>query len=200
MTFTAMCRYLAASPLAQTAILREQKFPRLAHVKNYDDALAQVQRFAISGQPLDPWARELQDHESEVIVKLLGDGWSIPADAATRPPIGKHVVSFHGVAISIHPDLTLIGKRRRKHATGALKFFFPKTYELDPDAAGWMASLLYYHRHEVLQDAIAHPDLCMVYDVRTGQAYQATGRYTALVKQVSEACRHISAIWPGLTK
>ena len=198
MTFSAMCRYLSANPSEQFRILRGQKFPESPVVNNYNNAVRQILDFAIHGNPLNPKRGNLKPHEMEVVSLLHANNWTIPTEGAIRPSIPQEKMVLSGVTLSISPDLQLIGRDKKRRATGAMKFHFPKSYSLDDDVGRWMAALLYVHQSEILKDRLTSPHLCMVYDVRSDKIHRATGRYQSLMKHVSDACRMINSVWPSI--
>jgi hypothetical protein len=48
------------------------------------------------------------------------------------------------------------------------------------------------------QDGNAHPDLCMIYNVRADEYYEAGKSYKRLFQNIEGACQFIGALWPSL--
>lgn len=197
MTFTAMCRFLVASHVRQLSILRDQKFPHPGPIRSYDRARTQTIDFAVDGRPLDPDDLELEPYEREVIGDLIEHDWSPPAPLVQRAPPERAPFVVHGVQIDVEPDLRLGDSSGRKAMSGALKLYFIK-HELSPRTGRWMASLLYHDLMHVEHDPHAHPDLCLIYDVRRDEYHSAGRSYSQLFRNVESACRFIRAIWPDL--
>lgn len=194
-TFSALCEFLSATPTRQLGILRQQKAPKPSVVKSYSGAIRQIQNFAIDKRPLNPDASDLEQHEQEVIEELLNNDWSVPAAKASRP--GKtNAMKVKGVEISVFPDLLLSESTGKKSKTGALKFYCPKSRELDAEVGRWMASFLFHYSHKILADGDADPNLCMIYDIRADEYYEAGKSYKRLFQNVESACVIIASLWP----
>lgn len=194
MTFSALCEYLAATPVRQRSILKEQKYPTPA-VWSYRRAICQLQDFATVGTPLKSGAPNLAPHEKEVVDILIGNGWRVPAPTARKPNTHQPAFDLNGVELAVFPDL-LLGASG--HATGSLKFYFAKGKPLSPDVGQWMATLLHHYQTSILADASTDPRLCIVYDVRKNTSHAAAKRKVRLVKNVEAACSMIAAAWPTI--
>ena len=196
-TFSALCEFLSASPVRQISILREQKAPKPAHVRSYTTAIQHIQDFAINKKPLNASASDLEPHEQEVILELLNNEWTPPAKKVMRP-LKQQPMKLKGVQISVFPDLLLADGNGRRSTTGAMKFYCTKSRELKAEVGRWMASFLYCYSQTILKDATADPDLCMIYDVRADEYYEAGKSYKRLFQNIESACQIIASLWPNV--
>lgn len=194
MTFSSLCEYLAATPTRQLSILKEQKYPRSGPVRRYDTAMNQLLAHLVDGQPLDPDADGLEPHEQELLSDFRQVEWENPADEMKRPWTQQGAMQVQGVEISVMPDLLL----ENEDKVGALKFYLPKTRELDATVGLWMASFLYQYEARTHHKDRVDPSLCMIYDVRKGEFYGATKSYKRLFQQIESACQMISRLWPTI--
>ena len=64
-----------------------------------------------------------------------------------------------------------------------------------PEVGRWLASFLYEYRVQMLGDTAAHPDLCLVYDVRNDEYYEAGKSTKKLFKNIESACVIIRSLW-----
>jgi hypothetical protein len=167
-------------------------------VRGYANALQQAVNFAVDGTPLEPNATDLELHEQEVVQELLSNDWVNPATSAARPPTNQAPMMISGVEISVFPDLVLADSSGKKPASGALKFYCPKSKELDPQVGRWMASFLYFYRLNIANDSNSHCDYCLIYDVRKNEYYEAGKSCKQLFHNIEGACQFISAVWPTL--
>lgn len=195
-TFSALCEFLSASPTRQISIIREQKAPKPAKIKSYTTAVQQIQDFAVNKKPLNPLAAGLEPHEQEVIEELLNNNWTPPSKTVHRPATKQPPMKVNGVEISVFPDLLLAENTAKRSMTGSMKFYCTKSRELKAEVGRWMASLLYCYSQTVLNDTDAHPDLCMIYDVREDEYYEAGKSYKRLYQNVESACQIIASLWP----
>lgn len=198
MTFSALCEYLSASPVRQLSLLRAQKFPRGGAIRSYRNALHQIGEFAVHGVPLDPQAEKLEPHEQEIIMRLLEYDWRPPAPQAAFPATRREPLVLQGVEISVYPDLLLADPTGPARQTGAMKFYFRKSQKLDPNVGRWMASFLFQYKLQVEGDEDVDPDLCLVYDVRNDEYFEAGKSHKRLFNNVESACQFISAMWDSL--
>ena len=105
-----------------------------------------------------------------------------------------------GVEVSVYPDLLLRDDVGSDAGTGALKFYFTKSRDLDPQAGRWMASFLYQYMLYAEEEFHARPDLCMVYDARGDQCYEAGRTHVRLFQNIESACQIIGSVWPSVTE
>ena len=194
MTFSSLCEYLSASPVRQISILKDQKYPKTSIVKSYSSAIQQIQSLAVDKRPLNPQATGIEPHEQEVLEELLNNSWSFPSQRASRPATKMNPMKVKGVEISVFPDLLLSDKSGK--VSGSLKFYMSKSKELDAEVARWMASFLYCYKCEVEKDTSAHPNLCMIYNARTDEYFEAGKSYKRLFQNIEGACQFIGALWP----
>lgn len=195
-TFSALCEYLAATPVRQASILRDQKFPQVNQLRSYQGALAQIQAYAIHKRPLDPQHPDLTTWEREVLELLADRNWRPPSSCAFPNP-RRQGLTIRGVKVSVHPDLLLRDSGLRA-INGSMKFFFSKSFALSPEVGRWMAAFLCQYRIQVDKDASTDPKKCVVLDVRKDVCYSATRSYKTLFRNVEEACETIAARWPRI--
>jgi hypothetical protein len=198
MTFSSLCEYLDASPVRQRSILSAQKYPTGGPVRSYSTALSQITEFAINGTPLAPQAEGLETWEREIVDELWRNDWRPPAPQVRRPSTHQAPMNVNGVDVSVYPDLLLADPQEGRPRTGALKFYFRKTKPLSGDVGRWMASFLYRYKIEVERDETASPDLCLIYDVRNDQYFEAGKSHKRLFANVEAACLFIAGAWNSI--
>lgn len=194
MTFTALCEYLQASPTRRRSLVKEQKYPG-PQIGSYAEARRRAITFAVHGTPLDPTG--MDPHEEQAVQLLAANGWSVPAPTTAHPNPHQAAMTIEGVAVSAFPDVLLQATTRGATRVGALKFYFPNR-DLDQQVGRWMASFLFQYLQTVAGVTDAHPDLCVVYDVRQDVSHYASRSFATLFRNVEHACREIAAVWPAV--
>lgn len=195
MTFSSICRYLAAStPTAQLSEARSQKYPSEGPTKSYIKASHYVCRRLVDGRSLLP-ADSLRPHEREA-VEELATSWTRPDELVfVRPDPKQPKMHFHDVEISCYP--TALVRHPTTGESGAIKIFFNKKPRLKKELGRTMATLLHRYLVEVHgQDA--SPGLTWVVDARTGEVHEASPRHKQLMRRIEDACLMVGSVWPRL--
>lgn len=179
------------TPTKFATLLKGHKYPTDGPKRSYQNARAQVIEHLVSQTPLAPNA--LRDHEREALTAFAATGYQLPAGVtATRPNTRQPHWSFHGVDISVFPDVEL----QSVGGTGALKVHFNKD-PLPRGVGAAMAALIHHHQVTILGHNQTLPRHCIVYEARSGALYSC-GSTTRLLTSVQAACNLTLAMWPTL--
>ncbi|WP_437720966.1 hypothetical protein [Sorangium sp. So ce861] len=198
-TFSSLAEVLSAPfPKAQQ-ILKAQKYPKAGPTFSYKRAAEIAADHLVNGTVVNPTAHRLRPHEMDALAAFVAAGSVLPPNTSASPPPKLRPKWFmQNVEISAYPEITITGQiGANGTGSGALKFYMRKE-PLGGNTGPAMAALLYYYQSQVLGLQNAHPAYCVVYDVRVGVPYVATGSYTRLINQVQAACSMIHVIWPTL--
>src|SRR5688572_2366061 len=100
------------SPLGLAALLAGHKHRSMGPRRSYQDARRQAMDFFVDGVPLDPDA-PLRSHEREAVRALQASKPRLPRWIRAHRPILPRVMIVHGVRVSMHADVELLGRRER---------------------------------------------------------------------------------------
>lgn len=180
------------TPVKWGALLRDHKYPSDGPKRSYQNAQLQMIAHAVSQTPFNPHSK-LRSWEMEVIQAMMSLGVPVPVGAtSSRPSTRAPHWSFHGVDVSVFPDLELDGPSGR----GAFKAYFGKE-KLARGVGSTMAALLHHYLTSVLGQQNVNPQHCIVYEVRQGARFQC-GTGGKLLSNAQSACQLIAALWPTL--
>lgn len=120
-----------------------------------------------------------------------------------EPNHGEHSpekLVYHGVEISVRPEIILRGTAKGKNLIGACKLHFPKGFELTDETAGYISAAIqeYCRRHVAADDEIVHPAYCHVFDIGSGHVFPGVKATKARLKDIEDTCQNIAAIWPSI--
>lgn len=179
------------TPVKQASLLRGHKYPTDGPKRSYQNARSQLIAHLVDSRPLYPDA--LREHEREALQSLVQLGISLPVGMrASRPMTRPLHWGFHGVDISVFPDVDL----ESATSSGALKVHFNK--EALPRGVGsTMSALLHYYKTNILGLSNVSPRHCLVYEARTG-ALHTCGNTSRLLSGAQAACQLVVALWPSL--
>jgi hypothetical protein len=110
-------------------------------------------------------------------------------------------LSCQNVEISVRPEILLTKPGRSKRTLiGALKLYFPKTFPLTEDAAGYISAVLQEWSKTFLADAgTTSPPLCFVIDVGAQRVWPGVAATAQRMRDLQSYCRNILALWPTIT-
>lgn len=201
LTFSALVDALAAPAHRLPAVLRPHKYPKPGPMFGNKQVRDQLVAWAVDGAALNPAAAGLREYETVALQNIASTITGVeellpgPPTQVMRPSTKSSDWTLSGVTISFHPDVIVEQKKAKQVKRGAVKFYVRQ----EPLNNGPMlASLLFWHRSQVLKEANVDPALCAVTDVQAGIVYTSTGSYKQLKGQVEQACTVIAAIWAGL--
>jgi hypothetical protein len=187
-SFSTLARLMGPiTPAKQMSLLRDHKYPTDGPKRSYQNAREQLVRHLVSGAALAPNAVGLRPYETNVLELAVAQGVAAPAGCrCRRPSPSRPSWQFHGVEISMFPDVLLTGPR----GTGAMKFHLSQ--ETLPKGVGAaMAALLHHYQAGVMNDASAIPMYSIVLEPRQGVTYSASGNQTRLLQNVDGLpCHH----------
>ncbi len=120
------------------------------------------------------------------------------------PTFGEHSPSklvYHGVAISVRPQIILRGQGPKgKKYVGAIKFHFSTTRPHTEDAAGYVSAATqeFCRQFLVADDEVVNAAYCQVIDVASGLVYPGVKATTQRLKDIEAECHNISGLWPTI--
>ena len=122
-------------------------------------------------------------------------------DAA--PEHGEHAaqkLTFHGVEISVRPEIVLRGTIKGKPVVGGVKMHFAKGFEMTDETAGYVSAAVqeYCQRHLTLDGSIVHSGFCQVFDIGSGNVFDGVKSTKSRLRDIEDTCRNIADIWPNL--
>ncbi|MEM7157079.1 MAG: hypothetical protein AAF799_29775 [Myxococcota bacterium] len=196
LTFSSLAKLMAPhTPMAQQTILTGHKYPRSGPMLGYVNALHHLVGLLKNGKP---GGRALRPHEQAVVNAFKAQPFKLPKGVKVlkqRPNAKQKYWHYHGVDISVFPDVLLDGPKGK----GALKLY-PNQEPLARGVGKTMATLLHHYMTSVNPAGQAHPSYCLVYEIRKGKFHRAgTGNATAnALKRAQVACGMAAAVWPTL--
>lgn len=211
-----IAEYMLATPRRRRSLIIDQIKHPTVKVITYEDARRVLVRFF--GDP-GRGARQLLESAS-----LLRDRAAVSDDehrnkcllASARAveafaPIAERIriagvltvpgprrnadVTMGGVRIVVTPDVCFL-ERGTERRIGALKFHFPRTTTLDPDALRYVAALVFHYLKE--QRDSPQRRMCIAVDVFSERYESAPRSMTDRLKNVEAACEEIAERWPSL--
>jgi hypothetical protein len=192
-SFSTLAKLMSPStPVKQASLLRDHKYPAPGPKFSYRNAREQLIAHAVHGTPFSPLLK-LRPHELDAIRVMMKTAVPVPGGMTCFvPPANAPRWTFHGVDISVFPDVDLSGPT----GLGALKAYFPKE-RLARGVGPTMAALLFHYKTQVLGQKNVSPRHCVIYEVRTGSLHACTNP-TKLLPNAKVACQLIAALWPTL--
>ena len=116
---------------------------------------------------------------------------------------GEHApakLSYHGVAISVRPEIILRGEKKGKKLVGAVKLHFSKGFKMNEDSAGYVSAAVqeYCRRHVAGLDDVVNSEFCQVFDIGSGQIFPGVKSTKSRLKDIEDTCQNIKDIWPNI--
>jgi hypothetical protein len=121
----------------------------------------------------------------------------------STPELGAHnpqKLSYHGVDISVRPEVILRGTIKGKSMIGAIKLHFPKGFEMTDETAGYVSAAIQEHcfRHVATPTESVNAAWCQVFDIGSGRVFAGVKATKSRLKDVEDTCRNIADIWPNI--
>lgn len=119
------------------------------------------------------------------------------------PVLGEHSaqkLTYHGVQISVRPEIVLREIAKGKKVVGGVKLHFPKGFEMNEETAGYVSAAVqeYCVRHIAQPDETVHWAYCQVFDVGTGNVFPGVKATKSRLKDIEDTCQNIADIWPNI--
>lgn len=214
--------YILSKGARQRKILHDRKYPDpdfqmgMYHREAAEAVAAYLAAGAIDPSPLDNALHALE----QIATDKIGTARRINAniDALERfsgmlddidlknaePELGAHnpaKLVYHGVEISVRPEIVLRATVKGKNYVGALKLHFSKTHPHNEESAGFVSAAVseYCRMHIVgYSDAIVNPAFCQVIDVASGRVFPGVKSTKQRLADISAECQNIAALWPTI--
>jgi hypothetical protein len=216
-----LAEFMVSKAARQRKLLRDRKYPdpEFSTGMYHREATEAVARYLISDQiTTDPIDSQLQILQQKT-PSTIGTQRRLTAnvDALERfldmlddfdfgdcdTQLGEHAppkLTFHGVQVSVRPDIILRSKKKGKRVVGAVKLHFPKSFSMTDETAGYVSAAVqeFCIRHVASVDEKVDPTLCHVLDVGSAQCFPGVKATKARLKDIEDTCRNIADIWPNL--
>lgn len=216
-----LAEYMVSKAARQRKLLKDRKYPDPDFQMGmyHREASEAVARYLVSDQigtdPLDnqiaiikqqsPGAIGTQrrlNSNIEAMERFLGmlDDFDF-GDA--EPSHGEHAppkLTFHGVEVSVRPEIILRGTVKGKAVVGGAKLHFTKGFEMTDETAGYVSAAVqeYCRRHLAKDDETVNPAYCQVFDIGGGKVFPGVKSTKARLKDIEDTCQNIADIWPNL--
>lgn len=123
--------------------------------------------------------------------------------AGSSPELGAHSpqkLTYHGVQVSVRPEVVLRATIKGKNVIGAVKLHFPKGFEMTDETAGYVSAAVqeYCFRHIAKPDEMVNSAFCQVFDIGSGNIFAGVKATKSRLKDVEDTCRNIADIWPNI--
>lgn len=116
---------------------------------------------------------------------------------------GEHApqkLTFHGVQVSVRPEIILRGTVKGKAAIGGIKLHFAKGFEMTDETAGFVSAAVqeFCARHIATDDEVVNPAYCQVFDIGSGNVFPGVKSIKSRLRDIEDTCRNIADIWPNI--
>lgn len=176
-------------------LIRDSKYPPTAKVISYVDCARAISEYVITGRMK---AVALEEHEQEVFDIFRASKPFVPKGMLARgvtPASETKKWLIEGVHVTFVPDLAIEGPKGR----GVVKLHCNKD-TLPRGVGPLMASLLFLHQRDVLKVPNVRPELCFVYEVRTGKIHKPGSNPDRAFERAKAACRIVASHWGSVRK
>lgn len=110
-------------------------------------------------------------------------------------------LTFHGVIISVRPEIILRGiDKSGKKLLGAIKINCAGKNKITDDSAGYISTILQIYCSSYFPDWKTYPSYCMVIDVGSKKVYPGIKAIAKRTKDISAACQNIADLWGAITQ
>lgn len=216
-----LAEFMVSKAARQRRLLRERKYPDPDFQMGmyYREASESVSQYLagdqISTENIDAKIQIIQQKNTDKIgtqrrlganiesmerfLGMLDDfdfGDTVRELGAHSPP----KLVFHGVEISVRPDVILRGEKKGKPLIGAVKMHFSKGYKMNDEVAGYISAAVheYCERHLVVGEEKVFHEYCQVFDIGSGQVFRGVKAKKARLKDIEDTCKNIADIWANL--
>jgi len=216
-----LAEYMVSKAARQRKLLRDRKYPDedfqigMFHREASEAIASYLANGALSTEPIDAQIQILKQQSPVKIgtqrrlasnieamdrfLEMLDDIDFGDADVEH----GQHAppkLVYHGVEVSVRPQIILRGTRKGKKLVGAVKIHFAKGFTMDKDTAGYVSAAVQEHclRHIAKDDEAVFADYCSVIDVGSGQVFPGVKSTKARLKDIEDTCENIKDIWPNI--
>ncbi|MDA8326168.1 MAG: hypothetical protein M0033_08105, partial [Nitrospiraceae bacterium] len=148
-----------------------------------------------------PCGTEWEESNKQLNTELLNGLLDLPdlLDIETYEvaPIAdiSQIMCIANVDVSVRPEILLKVTNKKAESIGALKFYLPKSYPLNQAAAEYVATIIHNFMEKNYQENTIDYRHCFVFDVPTGELYQAPRSFRRRRQEVLEACMEIADRW-----
>lgn len=216
-----LAEYMVSKAARQRKLLKDRKYPDPDFQMGmyHREASEAISRYLVSDlistDPIDnqillikqqaPGAIGTQRHLNSNIEAMdrfldMLDDFTFGDAQAEHGQHSAEKLTFHGVDVSVRPEVVLRGKVKGKDVVGAVKLHFPKSFEMTEETAGYVSAAVqeYCERHLTHGGAKVNPAYCLVFDIGSGRVFPGVKSTKSRLKDIEDTCRNISDIWPNL--
>ncbi len=216
-----LAEYMVSKAARQRRLLHDRKYPdpEFQMGMYHKEAAEAVARYLVSGgistEPIDTQIHIIKQQSPSKIgtqrrlnsniealerfLDMLDDLNLADADLE-HGDNAPEKLTYHGVKISVRPELVLRGEKKGKKLIGAVKLHFSKGFAMSEEAAGFVSAAVQEHclRHLANHDEVVFADFCKVIDVGSGKIYPGVKSTKSRLKDIEDTCRNIADIWPNI--
>lgn len=216
-----LAEFMVSKAARQRKLLRDRKYPdpEFQMGMYHREAAEAVARYLVSDQlstaPIDRQISLIKQQSPQAIgtqrrlnsnieamerfLEMLDDFDFGDAEAEH----GEHAPSkltYHGVEISVRPEIVLRGTVKGKPVIGAVKLHFAKGFEMTDETAGYVSAAVqeYCARHLCPNGEPVHAPYCQVFDIGSGKVFPGVKSTKARLRDIEDTCRNIADIWANL--
>lgn len=216
-----LAEYMVSKAARQRRLLHDRKYPDPEFQMGmfHKEAAEAVARYLVSGGiSTDPINNQIHiikqlapdkigtqrrlNSNIEALERFLDmlDDLNIPDVDVQHGEHAAEKLTFHGVKISVRPEIILRGERKGKKLIGAVKLHFTKGFAMNEDSAGYVSAAVqeYCARHLAADDEVVYADYCKVIDVGGGNVFPGVKSTKSRLKDIEDTCRNIKDIWPNI--
>lgn len=216
-----LAEYMVSKAARQRKLLRDRKYPDEDFNMGmyHREATEAVARYLVSDQlstaqidnqiaaikqqtPAAIGTQRRLNSNIEAMERFLDmlDDFDFGGADATLGEHNPQKLTYHGVAISVRPEIILRGTVKGKKVVGGVKLHFPKGFELSDETAGYVSAAVQEHcfRHIAAPDETVNPAYCQVFDIGSGQVFPGVKATKSRLKDIEDTCQNIADIWPNL--
>lgn len=214
-----LAEFTAAKPQRQRQILRDQKYPTDFKGMYYKESSESISSFLASGSMDMAIIYNAISVLEQKSPQKVGTQRRINAniDALENFEAMLDIVDFSGVAVSlgepfpeklsiqnvsvsVRPEIILRAPgKNNTQLVGAVKLYFPKTFSLNSDSAGYIsATLQEWCRTCLADEGVTAPHLCYVIEVGAQEVWPGVKATAQRMKDLAAYCQNIAALWPTI--
>lgn len=216
-----LAKFMISKAALQRKLLRDRKYPDpdFSMGMYHREASEAVARYLVSDQlatdPLDsqisiikqqaPGAigtqRRLNSNieAMERFLEMLDD-FDFGDAVAEHGEHAPSKLTYHGVQVSVRPEIILRGTVKGKPVVNGIKLHFAKGFEMNSETAGYVSAAVqqYCLRHMTGSGATVNAPYCQVFDVGSGAVFPGVKSIKSRLRDIEDTCRNIADIWPNI--
>lgn len=216
-----LAEYMVSKAARQRKLLKDRKYPDPDFQMGmyHREASEAVARYLVSDQistdPIDNQISVIKQQTPDKIgtqrrlnsnieamerfLEMLDD-FDFGTAQAEHGEHSPQKLTYHGVEISVRPEIILRGNIKGKSVVGGVKLHFAKSFEMTDETAGFVSAAIqeYCDRYMTFDGSIVHSAYCQVFDIGSGNVFPGVKSTKSRLRDIEDTCRNIADIWPNL--